>query len=292
MRWLVTGATGTLGSYLVHELAMSERTVQGWSGATAVDIDGIAVKPVDLTDADAVTRAFRAARPDVVVHAGSLARISDCLRSPDRARQINVEGTQVLATLSAKRGARLVYVSTDLVFDGQAAPYREDSPTQPLSVYGRTKADAESIVHSLSNSAVVRISLLFGPMRNQRPGLFDWLAEALRASQPITLFADEWRTPLGLLPAARALHALGRSDFTGTIHLGGPERMSRLEMGQRLARFLGVADTALIAGQRDSEPGAEPRPQDVSLDSTLWRSRFPQIRLPDFESALTDMLNQ
>ena len=63
MRWLVTGATGTLGSYLVHELAMSERTVQGWSGATAVDIDGIAVKPVDLTDADAVTRAFRAARP-------------------------------------------------------------------------------------------------------------------------------------------------------------------------------------------------------------------------------------
>src|SRR5207253_193217 len=102
----------------------------------------------------------------------------------------------------------------------------------------------------------------------------------------ITLFADEWRTPLGLLPAARALHALGRSDFTGTIHLGGPERMSRLEMGQRLARFLGVADTPLVAGQRDSAPGAEPRPQDVSLDSTLWRSRVPQIRVADFESAV------
>jgi dTDP-4-dehydrorhamnose reductase len=290
MRWLVTGASGTLGSYLIHEIAASEPTVHGWSGAAPSEQFGISIVPVDLANRDLMTKAFRAAKPDIVVHAGAMARIGDCFRAPERARQINVEGTQHLAELSAQSGARLIYLSTDLVFDGSQPPYREVDSPRPLSVYGRTKADAEPAITALQNGVVVRLSLLFGPSRNQRPGMFDSLTDALRTGRPITLFADEWRTPLGLSDAARALHNLARSVFTGTIHLGGPERLSRLEMGQRLARYLRLSEEALVAGQRDGIPGSEPRPRDVSLDSALWRSNFPQFPIPDFESALTDML--
>jgi dTDP-4-dehydrorhamnose reductase len=292
MRWLVTGASGSLGAYLLHELAMSERSVHGWSGSTNKTSDGVTVAPIELGNADAVTTAFRASRPDIVVHAGAMARISDCQRSPDRALQVNMAGTEQLAELSAKRGARLIYLSTDLVFDGNSPPYRENSPTNPLSVYGRTKSAAEPIVQNLKNGVVVRLSLLFGPTHNQRPAMFDAIATALLDAKPIALFADEWRTPLGLLAAARALHALARSDFTGLIHLGGPERLSRLELGQRLAKYLNVSGAGLTSAGRDSIAGAEPRPRDVSLDSTLWRTTFPKFQMPSFETALSDMLTK
>jgi dTDP-4-dehydrorhamnose reductase len=136
------------------------------------------------------------------------------------------------------------------------------------------------------------MSLLFGPPIVPRNGFFNLLVEAIKSGRAINLFADEWRTPLGLADAARALHALARSDFAGTIHLGGPERLSRLEMGQRLARLLKVSDASLVAGQRDSVAGAEPRPRDVSLDSSLWHARFPQFAFADFETALANMLNR
>jgi len=290
MRWLVTGASGTLGSYIVQELAPSERSVIGWSGTAPAEYCGVSILPVDLANRDAMTAAFQAAKPDIVIHAGAMARIDDCFRSPERARRINVEGTQHFAELSSQHRSRLVYLSTDLVFDGSQPPYREDDPPRPLSVYGRTKADAELAVLASQNGVVVRLSLLFGPSQNQRVGMFDSLMDALRTGRSMTLFADEWRTPLGLAHAARALAVLARSDFFGTIHLGGPERLSRLEMGQRLARHLNLSDAALVAGQRDGIPGSEPRPRDVSLDSALWRSSFPHFPMPDFESALTDML--
>src|SRR5262249_1351612 len=146
--------------------------------------------------------------------------------------------------------------------------YRETDPVAPLSVYGRTKAEAEPIVQKLKNGVVVRLSLLFGPTHNNRPAMFDALASALLNNKPITLFDDEWRTPLGLLAASRALPVLARSDFVGTIHLGGPERLSRLEMGQRLAKFLNVSDAMLVPAGRDSIAGSEPRPCDVPLDSS------------------------
>jgi dTDP-4-dehydrorhamnose reductase len=122
--------------------------------------------------------------------------------------------------------------------------------------------------------------------------MFDALATSLLDNKPISLFDDEWRTPIGLLAGARALHVLARSDFTGTIHLGGPDRLSRLELGQRLAKFLNVSDKLLIPAGRDSIAGAEPRPRDVSLDSTVWGERFPKFHMPTFETALSDMLNK
>jgi dTDP-4-dehydrorhamnose reductase len=101
----------------------------------------------------------------------------------------------------------------------------------------------------------------------------------------VRLFHDEWRTPLGLRTAARALLAVAGSDVAGLLHVGGPERMSRLEMGQRLAAHLGVPATGIEAVSRRTAAG-EPRPQDTSLDSTRWRDSLPTIPWPTFEREL------
>ena len=290
LRVLVTGASGQLGAYLLRELRRAPADVFAWSWTTAGICADFGLRPVDLADEAAVTYAFRAARPDVVLHAGALARVADCHRDPDRARRVNAEGTAVLSRLAAESGARIVFVSTDLVFDGEHAPYREDAPVYPQSIYGRTKADAEAAVLAAPRGVVASgWSLLFGPSLGNRPSFFDEQATALREGRPITLFADEWRTPLDLTTAAKALIALARSDVTGRLHLGGPERLTRLEMGQRLAAFLGVAATGILALRRDDVPAPEPRPRDTSLDSSRWRALFPALPWPTLESALQSL---
>jgi dTDP-4-dehydrorhamnose reductase len=290
MRVLVTGASGQLGGYLLRRLRDSSLTVTAWSGSRRGELFGRLLQPVNLGHADAVRTAFREARPDVVLHAGAMARIADCHRHPDLARHVNTEATALLADLAAEAGARLLLVSTDLVFDGERGGYREEDAPSPLSIYGRTKADAEAAVLALRRGVVARVSLLFGPSVVGRPSFFDEQVAALRAGRPVTLFADEWRTPLALSTAAEALVELAHSDFTGLLHLGGPERLSRLEMGQRLAGFLRVPSSTVVATNRADVPSPEPRPRDTSLDSSRWCGLFPAFRRPAWGEALEEML--
>lgn len=288
-RILITGASGQLGSYLLRALRTRDASVIAWSGSRRGTLFGYPLQPVDLRDADTVTAAFRTARPDIIIHTAALSAVGDCHRDPETARAINVQGTVRLAEHAAATGARLVYVSTDLVFDGESAPYHENDVPAPLSVYGRSKAEAEESLHSLPRIAVVRVSLLYGPSVTDRPTLLDRQRQALAAGEPLTLFNDEWRTPLDLPTAAHALLAIAGSDHTGILHLGGPKRLSRQELGERLARVLGRS-ARIVAVSRNSGGQPEPRPRDVSLDSTRWRALFPGEPWPDCAAALRAML--
>jgi dTDP-4-dehydrorhamnose reductase len=289
MRWLITGASGQLGGYLLRQLESGPEPVVAWSGSRQGTCYGCQWQPVDLTNAYHLASAFKAARPTAVIHGAALASLAECWQQPARAQQINAQASALLAELASQARARLVLVSTDLVFDGERGGYREQDPPLPLSVYGRTKAAAERAVLAFPETAVARLSLLFGPSVVGRPYFFDQQVTSLRQRRPMRLFMDEWRTPLSLAAAARALVSLARSPFVGLLHLGGPERMSRLEMGQRLARYLGVDASTILASSRDSITAAEPRPRDVSLDSSHWRELFPQEPWPDWEEALKEM---
>ncbi len=290
MRILLTGASGQLGSYLLQELRNHDLPAVAWTGSRTGVRFGYFLHPVDLASPGAVRAAFAAARPTVVIHTAALARVTDCHRHPRRARRINVEGSALLARLAEQAGARLLHVSTDLVFDGERGNYREDDPPRPLSVYATTKADAEQAVLASRRVAVVRVGPLFGPSLATRTAFFDEQVAALRQRRPLPLFADEWRSPLGLSAAARALLGVACSDFTGLLHLGGPERLSRLEMGRRLAAFLGCDPSAIVSTTRDRMPAAEPRPRDTSLDSSRWRGLFPDQPWPGWEDALREMM--
>ncbi len=285
MRLVITGAGGLLGAYLLRAAEDADELF-AWGGPSGGERFGIPLRAIDLTNATATAEAFRADRPDVVLHAAARARVADCARDPEGALRANAGATATLARLAADAGARLVYVSTDLVFDGEGAPYREADRPRPVSAYGRSKQAGEKAVLDVPRSAVVRVSLLYGPALHGRPSFFDEQLNALRGGKPVPLFRDEWRTPLDLLTAARALLAVARSDYTGILHVGGPERISRLEMGRRLAESWGLDASPIIATDRDAVPATEPRPRDVSLDSSRWRSTFPEMPWPCLEDAL------
>ncbi len=296
MRLLLTGASGQLGSYILRECIRRGQAVVAWSGQQQGQLFGCSLRPLDLADPDAVIKAFRDAAPDGVVHTAALAAVSDCHRDPKHAERINTQGSAILAEVADRAKIPLLHVSTDMVFDGEHAPYREGDTVAPLSIYGRTKAEAERVVLAFPRNTVVRLSLLFGPTLTGRPSFFDQQIQALRQGQRIPLFSDEWRTPLSLQVAARALLAIacgtGASsvDPLGLLHLGGPERLNRLEMGRRLAAFLGYESSALVATSRTSVVATEPRPADLSLDSSRWRGLFPGEEWPTWDEALSQLM--
>jgi dTDP-4-dehydrorhamnose reductase len=290
MRILITGARGQLGPYLLRELAGRDIAVIAWSGSRRGEICGFPLQPVDLAQAEQINAAFQIARPTVVIHAGAITTVAECFRDPRRAEAINTQATGMLTDLAAQAGARLLFLSTDLVFNGEKGWYRESDLPSPLSVYGRTKLAAEQLVLHYAGGAVIRLSLLFGPALLGQPNFFDNQVAALRERRSLTLFEDEWRTPLSLAAAARGLLALAESDFAGLLHMGGPERLSRVDMGQRLAAHLGLDASIIVAAPRHSTTSHETRPRDVSLDSSRWRELFPEQPWSTWTEALKDLV--
>jgi dTDP-4-dehydrorhamnose reductase len=290
MRLLLTGASGQLGGYLLRELQTFNASIAAWTGERTGEKFGVTWRPVDLANQDQVVTAFHDAQPSLVIHAGAITSVVDCYHDPLRAEQVNGKATALLTQLAADARARILFTSTDLVFDGNKGSYREQDPPSPLSEYGRSKVAAEKPILEYSRGTVVRVSLLYGPTLTGRPSFFDNLVESLRRGRSIPLFEDEWRTPLDLETAAQGIMGVADSDFVGLLHLGGPERLSRLEMGSRLAALIGCDPKVIVAAKRNSVKTAEPRPRDAALDSSLWRQLFPKQPWRPWKEAMARLI--
>lgn len=286
MRVVVTGSSGQLGAYLLDGLRAQGHTVIAWSCTKAGTLRGVPLRRVELTDQGETERALAESDPDVVLHAAAISAAEAVRGDPERGWAVNVHGTEHLARWCRAHGRRIVFTSTDLVFDGTRSWYREDDPAQPVLEYGRTKCAAEQAVLAVPGGVVARISLLFGPSRCGRPSFFDRTIEALRRGEPQTLFVDEFRTPLHLATAAAILVRLAESEVAGRIHVAGPERVSRFELIRCAASVLGL-DPSLVRGNRQADADLpEPRPADVSLDTSRLEALWPDLRAPSLEEVL------
>ncbi len=288
MRILVTGASGRLGRYVLREARQRDLDVVAWSGRQTGEVFGYPLVPIQIEDAQEVSQRFRVAKSDAILHAAAFAKVNECYQNPARAWQVNVDATRTLAELATGK-CPMVHVSTDMVFGGDRAPYREADPAAPLSEYGKSKAQAEKALAVWSEIAIARVSLLYGPSLGDQPMFFDQLLTTLHRGEPFKLFTDEYRTPLALTAAARALLDLAESNRHGTWHIGGPERLSRYEFGLRLAGSLGVPKELVQPVSRLESPTAEPRPADLSLESEKFKATFPRWRTESVEESLREM---
>jgi dTDP-4-dehydrorhamnose reductase len=286
MRVVLTGASGQLGSYLAECLVRAGHRLVAWSGSSEGERAGVPLKPVDLTSAGETERALAEADAEVVIHAAAMSAAEAVRRDPARGRVVNVEATGRLAAWCSRLGRSLVFTSTDLVFDGSQGWYREDDPAEPLLAYGKTKREAERLVLGVPGGLVARVSLLYGPSRCGRKAFFGQTIAALRSGRTQTLFDDEYRTPIDLASAARVLVRLAEARTTGLIHVAGTERMSRFELIRRAASALSLDTELVLANHRADVVLPEPRPADVSLDTSRLAALVPDLRRPTIEQAL------
>jgi dTDP-4-dehydrorhamnose reductase len=273
---LVLGSTGFLGRALVHELArvgrerhvlLASRTPQhDAGGGSGGQFEPIAV---DGEMPGHVGALVEARAPRVVFLVAALARGGDCTREPQLAARLNTDLPGEVAAACARSGARLVHVSTDLVFGAAPPPpggFREDDAPAPLDVYGATKAAGERAVLACDERALVaRLPLLFGDSRGRGAGASDALLFDVRAGREIVLFDDEWRMPLCVDSAARALLALADLTSSGIVHLPGPERLTRAAFGLRVLANAGLSAARVRSAPRRALGCEHSRPADVSL---------------------------
>lgn len=239
---------------------------------------------------DEVAARFEQAAPEAVVHAGAMTSVAGALTEPQRARRINVAATEMLADRANAAGIPLIYCSTDMVFDGEHAPYCESDPPAPVSVYGQTKLEAESSVLKTAQGIVLCLALVSGPTLNGRTKFFDQTLAKLRGGETVTCFEDEWRTPVAASAIARAVARLIDHPMPGLYHLGGPQRMSRYDMAVRLASVIGADESLVQANHRADVQSPEPRPRDLSLNSDKLRDLLGDDIFPTYEQGLREML--
>lgn len=275
MRVLVCGSTGFLGTALVAELRARGHRVTGAARAPARDGDLAA----DLAREGEARRLVQAAEPDACVNLAAVPDIAPCRADPDLARRVNARAPGELAAACAVRGVRLLQVSTDQVFDGARAGWREEDEAVPRHEYGRSKLAGEAAaLAACATALVVRPGLVTGRAPAGRRSASTALLEALARGARPRLFTDEWRSPVAVADVALALAALLELDVAWrggplpgapgrVLHLGGPERLSRLELGRREAAAAGL-DPGLCGASTRAEAGLEAeRPADLSLDS-------------------------
>lgn len=272
--FLVTGAGGQLGSVLVRWLARGGRRALALTSVSGPrPADGEA-QPVDLLDADALAAIVRTTRPEYIIHSAAMTVVGACFERPLEAERMNVGVTRTLVELAAEAGARIVFVSTDLVFDGARGGYDETSEAQPATVYGKTKLAAEAAVLAYSRGVALRLPLMYGLPASSRTTTFMTQIAAMQSGAPLKLFREEFRSPIWLEDAASAIELVGTSDFAGILHAGGPERLSRLEMGRITAAGLGLSDANIVEISQRDLPASEARPADVSIRSELFKLIF------------------
>lgn len=231
---------------------------------------------VDFLEVDAAAFLDEVA-PTEVIHCAALSSAAACEANPGLAMRINRETSRRVATWCAANGAKFVHVSTDLVFGLEDAPrggFGEAAETGPLSVYGRTKLEAEwAVLEAYPDAAIARLPLLYGNSGGRGLGASDSILEAVEAGLSPKLFVDEWRTPLEVSNAAEALVELLEFESGGVVHLAGPDRVSRYALGVHVLMAMGLSEpdvhealTGISQAQLDT--GA-PRPRDVSLSASL-----------------------
>jgi dTDP-4-dehydrorhamnose reductase len=242
--------------------------------------DGVPPVAFDLEEPETFSRAIDAARAEAIVHAAALPDPDVCERDPDRARVCNTDAPERLARMAHAGGVRLIILSTDLVFGGDHAPYAEEDPPAPLLAYARTKYAGERAAQAEDPRVVVlRLPLMIGRGHGRRATASESVAWALGEGRPLRLFTDQYRTPVDADSVADAIErVLARPEVTGTFHVGGAERVSRYEIGQRTAGIFGLPRHPIAAIGQGDLPLA-PRPADVSLvsrrahDLLGWRPR-------------------
>jgi len=234
----------------------------------------------DATGPGAVAALFERCRPTHVVLAAALSRNGPCAADPGLAEGLNVRLPTEIASHCRERGVRLVHLSTDLVF-GAGSPrgerYTEDDEHAPVHVYGRTKSEGEKLVlEEYPDALVVRLPLLYGDSGGRGIGASDELLELIARDTIPNLFEDEWRTPLDVAQAAAGILEAVRKPLQGTLHIAGPQRVNRHELGLNVLAGAGLAPAQarrrVQACLRADLGLATSRPADLSLDTTRARS--------------------
>lgn len=277
MRVLVTGVKGQLGYDVMNELAG-----RGHEGI------GVDIQEMDITDAASVEKVITEAAPDAVIHCAAYTAVDAAEDNVDLCRRVNAGGTENIARVCKALNCKMMYISTDYVFNGQGTrPWEPDDKREPLNVYGQTKYEGELAVETLEKFFLVRIAWVFGV---NGKNFIKTMLNLGKTRNHLTVVADQIGSPTYTYDLARLLVDMIETDKYGRYHATNEGLCSWYEFACEIFKQAGM-NVTVSPVTSDQYPAKAKRPMNSRMDkSKLDEMGFK--RLPSWQDALGRYLKE
>jgi dTDP-4-dehydrorhamnose reductase len=264
---MVIGASGLLGSHLA-EYTKDRYDVIATFNNHPFEIAGCKTVQMDLTDSGKTKNTILKEDPDCIILSAAQRNVDYCEKNQKEVTRINVTGALNVAVASKQVQAKLIYISTDLVFDGAKGMYKEDDPTNPVQHYGKTKLKGEQEVASkLDDYAIARVSVLYDWNRfDHTTNFVTWIFKRLEKKEPLSLFPDQFRCATYIKNSCEALLSIYEKDEKGIFHVAGKNCVSRYYIGLQVAKIFGFDENLITTMKSSESEWIAKRPSKCCLD--------------------------
>lgn len=262
MRILVTGGGGFLGTKLLHVLSRKYGT-----NGTQFSKDLDKHVHLDITDRKQTETCINETKPDIVIHTAAIPDPDFCEKNKDKAFSINVKGTENLVLAVKKINAKLIYISTSYVFDGEKGNYKDDDDPKPVNYYGVTKLEGENIIKKyLKDYLILRIPKIYGfNSENDKLNFVTKVINKLKKNEKIYLDNEKIKCPTLIDDVAQVINKLIENNYKGVYHFSSGEIITDYNWALKIADFYGVNKKNIIASKGDH---FAKRPKDASLNTS------------------------
>lgn len=291
MKVLITGGSGLLGQYLNISLSKQNDILTLYNSNTG-NCKNYNSALCELTDLKKLKELIFSFRPETVIHSAAISRPETCDKLPEEyVLKVNVFSTKTIAECCDSINAKLIFTSTDLVYDGDSGEMqKEESVPNPVSLYAKTKLQSEYEIQNIfENFIILRTSLLYGLGKNHSVNNFHNMYYSFKKNQSVRLFYDQFRTPLSLIDAARLIEQIVKSDVKNIVlNFGGRERVSRVELGEIFCELTNT-DKALIESTSMYDIPELYKVADVSMNTEKLQSL--RLMQKSIEESILEIIN-
>lgn len=278
MKVLIIGGGGQVGSKLI---ALTKQNSDLEIHATFLTrqplLNSARVYQVDKTNREEIQNLVKKVAPKIVIDTAALHNVDFCEKNKEAAQAVNVKGTKNVAEACKKHGAKMIFISTDYVFDGDQGNYKETDKVNPINYYGTSKLEGEmAVAQSCNDYVIARPSVIYGWISQEQQtaqsasgkpqNFLIWLIQKLKNAEPVRIVTDQYSSPTLADNLAEILLELGKSDLVGIYHASGKTRLNRFDFSVKVAEKLGF-DLGLVSPvTSDQFKQVGKRPRDTSLN--------------------------